>query len=250
MATVYLPASGVLPCGKEARFVAAGDFNGDHKTDLVVADYTNNDLVVLLNTGVVSLSPTTPVNYPFQLVGTTSPQRNVILTNNGTTALTISSIAAHGRFQVRNTCGKTVAAGAKCTISVAFKPTTTGRVTGTVSIADSASSKPQIIELVGTGTVAKISPLNVTFGPQAVGTTSPPQNITLTNEGRPNECDEYRCGGQRVQRISREQQLPTVAERGRKLHYRGKLWSRQEGKAGSHSLHHRYRRRQPSSYPT
>ena len=44
-------------------------------------------------------------------------------------------------------------------------------------------SKPQVIELLGAGTVVKLAPLNLTSPAQKVGTKSPPQNVTLTNEG-------------------------------------------------------------------
>ncbi len=171
------------PAGKNDPFVAAGDFNGDHKTDLIVADYANNDAIVLLNAGVVSFSPITPVNYPYQLIGTTSLKQAVTLTNTGATTLSISSITAHGPFKESNTCGASVAAGAKCTISMAFKPKSMGNVSGTVSIVDSASSKPQFIDLTGAGTVVGFSPNTLNFAPQKVGTTSAPQTVTMTNHG-------------------------------------------------------------------
>jgi hypothetical protein len=140
------------PAGSEAIYVAVGDFNGDGKKDLVVPDYPNNDVVVLLNTGVVSFSPTTPLHFKKQVVGTTSAPQNVTLTNTGTTPLTISSMKATGQFGMTSTCGTSVAPGANCTISVTFSPKTKGAKSGTVTIHDSASSKPQVIELSGTGT--------------------------------------------------------------------------------------------------
>jgi hypothetical protein len=48
---------------------------------------------------------------------------------------------------------------------------------------DSASSKPQIIELNGIGTVAEVQPGLLTFGTQTVGTKSAPRPVTLTNTG-------------------------------------------------------------------
>jgi hypothetical protein len=51
-----------------------------------------------------------------------------------------------------STCGSSVAPGANCAISVTFSPKTQGAKSGTVTINDSASSKPQVIELSGTGT--------------------------------------------------------------------------------------------------
>jgi hypothetical protein len=105
----------------------------------------------------------------------------VTLTNTGAAALSISTIRASSPFHQNNNCGKSVAPGAKCDIEITFKPKVPGKVAGTVSISDSASSKPQVIELTGSGTLANISPLKLSFAPQLVGTKSPPQNITLTN---------------------------------------------------------------------
>lgn len=172
-----------FPAGTNDRFVAVGDFNRDHKLDLIIPDYRFGNLIVLLNTGVAAFSPITPVNYPFQLIGTTSSKQGVTLTNTGTTALSISSMKAHGPFRESNTCGASLAAGAKCTINVAFTPTVMGNVTGSISIIDSASSQPQVIELTGAGTVVGLSPLTLTFASQKVGTTSPPQKVTVTNHG-------------------------------------------------------------------
>jgi hypothetical protein len=142
----------LYPAGIDANYVAVGDFNGDRKKDLVAADNRYNDVIVLLNTGVVSFSPTTPLHFKKQAVGTTSPSQTVTLTNTGKTTLTISTMNAAGQFGMTSTCGASVAAGANCTISVTFSPKTKGAKSGTVIINDSASSKPQVIELSGTGT--------------------------------------------------------------------------------------------------
>ncbi len=42
---------------------------------------------------------------------------------------------------------------------------------------------PVLVELVGTGTVVELSPPQLEFPPQKVGTTSAPQTIQLTNTG-------------------------------------------------------------------
>jgi hypothetical protein len=141
-----------FPAGDEMSFVAVGDFNGDGEPDMVLSDTVRNNLVVLLDTGVVAFSPTTPLNFHKQKVGTTSTPQTVKLTNTGKTALTISAMKATGQFGMTSTCGTSVAAGANCTISVTFSPKTLGAKSGTVSIRDSASSKPQVIELMGAGT--------------------------------------------------------------------------------------------------
>jgi hypothetical protein len=107
---------------------------------------------VLLNTGVVSFSPTTPLNFKKQEHGTTSAPQTVTLTNTGTTELKISAMKASAQFGMTSTCRESVAPGADCTISVTFSPKTQGAKSGTVTIDDSASSKPMVIELSGSGT--------------------------------------------------------------------------------------------------
>jgi hypothetical protein len=170
---------------KEGAFIAVGDVNGDHMPDLVVADYGGNAVGVLLNTGLASFSPTTPVSFPAQFVGTTSSPKNVTLTNTGTTTLSITSISVSKPFLLgtKATCGTSVAPGAKCTLSVVFQPTVMGLKTGLLVLNDSASSKPQVIELSGTGTTLTVSPSQLNFGSQKVGTKSAPQTVTVTNTG-------------------------------------------------------------------
>jgi hypothetical protein len=171
--------------GEELVYVAVGDFNGDHQPDLVAVDELGDAVITLLNTGVVSFSPTTPVTFVSQLLGTSSPSQSVTLTNAGATTLTISSISlqGEGQFAESNTCGTSVAPGGNCTITVRSKPTVEGNSIGTVSIRDSASSKPQVIELLGAGTVVKFDPQKLTFPAQKVGTSSNPQSVQLTNTG-------------------------------------------------------------------
>jgi hypothetical protein len=172
------------PVGAENRFVAVGDFNGDHKPDLAVPSYLYGNVSVLLNTGVVSFSPITPLNFPEQFVGTTSGPQTVTLTNTGTKPLTISSMTVQGQFAMTSTCRKSVAPGANCAVSATFSPTSIGSKVGAISIDDSASNRPQVIELTGSATVVTFSPTSLTFGPQKVGTKSPPQKLTLTNQGK------------------------------------------------------------------
>lgn len=141
-----------FPLPGESAAIASADFNGDHRNDIVVADYLGNAVITLLNTGVVTFSPTTPLNFNKQAAGTTSAPQTVTLTNTGKTDLKIASVQVAGQFAMTSTCEKSVAAGANCSISITFSPKTKGPKSGAVSIIDSASSKPQVIELSGTGT--------------------------------------------------------------------------------------------------
>jgi len=166
----------------QSGLAVIGDLDGDGLADFVMGSF-HYGAVTMLNTGVVSFSPTTPPTFLAQLINTKSAPQTVTLRNKGKSTLSITSIKVSGSFKQNNTCGKSVAAGAKCTISALFQPTTTGSLTGLITLNDSASSKPQYIELLGAGTAIKLSPNSLNFGSQKVGTKSPPQTVTATNEG-------------------------------------------------------------------
>ena len=140
--------------------------------------------VPLSGTGVVpaTLTPAT-ATYATQAVGTTSAAKMFTLTNNQTVALTSIAISTTGDFAVSaTTCTTSLAAKAKCTISVSFTPAATGTRTGTLSVSDSASNSPQTAALSGTGVLpATLTPASVTYVAQTVNTTSAAKTFTLTN---------------------------------------------------------------------
>ncbi len=121
-------------------------------------------------------------------VGLTSTVDKVTLTNVGTTALTITSIAVTGAEaadfpQTATTCGGSLAAAASCTVSMTFKPSTTGARSADLTFTDSASGSPQLVALSGTGTTVELTPRNLSFGTLAVGLTSAAKTVTLKNLG-------------------------------------------------------------------
>ena len=54
-------------------------------------------------------------------------------------------------FAVTNNCPAMLEPGAKCQIQVTFRPTSTGKMSDSLSIKDNAISDPQTVHLVGTG---------------------------------------------------------------------------------------------------
>jgi hypothetical protein len=129
----------------------------DSGTITIIDDAIGSPQVVYLNgIGVASGSNATfspgSLTFGTQLVDTTSPPSFLVLTNYGTAALHISSIAVDSaQFAETDTCIPSVAAGAACTINVTFTPAALGDVTGTLSLADDAASSPQMVALIGTG---------------------------------------------------------------------------------------------------
>jgi FG-GAP-like repeat len=173
------------PVGVEPQSVATGDLNGDKQIDLAVGDFTYGDVTVLLNTGVARFTPTLPISFSSQPIGESSAPKSFTMTNSGKNALSISSISVHGQFRLGNgtTCKGEIASQEDCVIDVIFNPGTIGPKSGTISILDSASSKPQIVELSGQGTIVSLAPSKLQFTSQKVGTKSAPLPIQVKNIG-------------------------------------------------------------------
>jgi hypothetical protein len=130
---------------------AVGDLNGDHKLDVVLLGSKPLAITSMLNTGVLEFSPCSPLAFGAQRVNTTSKPKIVSLTNTGSKPISFNSMRVTGAFRARDTCGGTIAAGAVCRVDVTFTPSKPGHERGGITIVDSASSKPQYIELSGVG---------------------------------------------------------------------------------------------------
>ena len=154
-------------------------------------DSTSPQTVSLSGTGSqAQLSVYNPgLSFPLRTYGTISPPKPVTLTNVGNTPLSISNVQVVGAFAQTNDCGGTVAPGSTCTFNVTFNPTTAQAIPawksffGNLIIYDDDPGSPQMVLLGGTGTALVVSPTRVTFGSQAVGTTSAPFKVHVTNKG-------------------------------------------------------------------
>ncbi|WP_042392969.1 choice-of-anchor D domain-containing protein [Streptacidiphilus carbonis] len=91
------------------------------------------------------------LTFASQALNTSSSAQSVTVSNTGTAAAAVSSVAATGDFSQTNTCGTAIAAGASCTVSVVFKPTASGARTGSLTVASNASDNPLTVALTGTG---------------------------------------------------------------------------------------------------
>ena len=149
----------------------------------------------------VTLSPST-LAWGSVEIGQTSPLQTVLLTNHQSVPLTISGVAlplGSDFIQTTNPAGSpacpmsafgsssnppTLPAGGSCVISMAFRPLASGARASTMSVLDNAPSHVQRVSLTGQGVVGPLlfSPTLLTFENVAVGATSTPQNVTLTNE--------------------------------------------------------------------
>jgi hypothetical protein len=164
---------------------------------LAIADNASGSpqLVKLSGTGVATATPTvtltpTSIAFPATAVGATSDAQIVTVKNTSTVTVTISSITVGGTnatsFEEIGTCGTSLAAGASCSLYVAFKPASAAALTGSISVADNATGSPQKVTLTGTGTAApsvKLSTTSIAFPTTTHGTTSTAVPVTLTNGG-------------------------------------------------------------------
>jgi hypothetical protein len=128
------------------------------------------------------------INFGSQPLLTTSNPVTVTLTNEGSAALSITSITADGDFHETNTCGSSVSGGGStCSIQITYAPTSVGLQTDQITITDSAAGGSHAITVTGNGVLTGgsllLSPSKLTFPAQSVGTTSPTQTLLLINNG-------------------------------------------------------------------
>lgn len=127
--------------------------------------------------------------FPNTPIGQKSAPLVITIKNIGTGTLTFTSIDLTGvsakDFVKKNKCGTSLAAGATCRLSVAFKPSTGLPETAFITISDNAVGSPHNIGLVGTGEQpsVKVNPPFLAFGKEDVNITSPPQIVTVANSG-------------------------------------------------------------------
>ena len=168
----------------------AGSFTGTvdatDSTGAVTQLYLSGTATAAVGGGTppVTLSPTT-LNWGDVAVGSSSGVKTVTLQNNQTTATTISSVTTGADFAIsQNSCGSQVAAGGMCTVSLIFRPTSSGAKSEPLTFTDNAGNSPQTAVLSGTGTVGSLlfTPGSLTFAATAEYSTSAPQTATLTNK--------------------------------------------------------------------
>jgi hypothetical protein len=91
-----------------------------------------------------------------QPVGTHSLPEKIALTNKGSVTVSIAKISIAGAnaadFTQTNTCGKSLASGASCFITVTFTPAAKGRRIAAIAVSDNGGGSPQTAVLIGTGT--------------------------------------------------------------------------------------------------
>jgi hypothetical protein len=144
---------GYFATGTYPVSVAIGDFNNDGLLDSVVANSGDYTISVLMQTTAV-LSRTEMV-FPDTRIGK-SKSTQVTLSNISSNPLSISRFSLNGSgatvFSQKNNCPKSLTAGASCTITVTFAPTSSRKYLGVkLEVSDSAVSGVQTVYLSGRG---------------------------------------------------------------------------------------------------
>ncbi|GAB4255676.1 choice-of-anchor D domain-containing protein [Deferrisoma sp.] len=146
--------------------------------------------VTLTATGVepdIAVAPAT-VTFGATAVGETAGPEVVTVTNEGTSALSITSVttSSEEEFPITTTCGATLAAGASCEVRVSFAPASHGARTGTLTITtDDPDEGTVTVSLSGTGQApdVSVSPATLSLADTAPGSESAAATLTVTNEG-------------------------------------------------------------------
>ncbi|MFN8511719.1 MAG: choice-of-anchor D domain-containing protein [Chloroflexia bacterium] len=180
-------------CTVVVRFdpLSVGEHNGT---------MTLNPIVVFSGTGVAAngaLSVSPPqLTFAPQQIGTQSGTQQIIVSNNGNVPVTIDGAAVVGANYVLangagNTCqtGVILGVGESCSLWVAFQPVAPpGAKNAQVNISyHSAAVAAGVVSVLLRGNAitpnGTVSPLQLDFGFQEVGTMSSPQTVTFTNTG-------------------------------------------------------------------
>ena len=118
------------------------------------APTTETKTISLTGTASTLTLSASSLNFGTVPVGTTSAPQTLTATNDGTTAITFSSITASGDYAETDNCTKApVQPTTTCTIQVTYTPTATGASVGSLTINDNAPGSPQVVLLNGSGIV-------------------------------------------------------------------------------------------------
>ena len=148
--------------------------------------------IALSGTGMLAQIAAAPSSAAFGnvVVGNTNSQ-TITVSNGGNASLTISQAAVTGTgFSTSGfSAPLTIAAGKSATFNAAFTPSSSGGVSGSVTLVSNAPNSPLTIPLGGTGIATSLvlgaNPANLSFGNVNDGTTSS-LSVVLTNNGNTN----------------------------------------------------------------
>ncbi len=141
-----------------AQIVFSPNATGSIAATLVVSSSTSGVAAVsvsLNGSGVMASGLTTNptlLNFVVVAAGQTSSAQAVTVTNSSSYTIGSISLVTSAPFSItQNGCTGSLAAGANCTASVAFAPSTGGSATGSLTISSATVATPATVALSGTG---------------------------------------------------------------------------------------------------
>jgi hypothetical protein len=159
-----------------------------YSSTLTITDSAGNSpqVVTLTGNGVIPVSyAPKQILFPNQGINSTSSSYSITLTNNESSAISISSISVPAPFSVTNNCGGSLAVGKSCSLAVNFSPPTVKYYSAAVTITDTGGNSPQVIPVTGNGVLPiKFQPAvgGYYFYHQIVNTPSTSQPVVLLNQ--------------------------------------------------------------------
>jgi hypothetical protein len=154
-----------------------------------VVDLHGNLFVVdVFNNAVRKVASVAPVAFGSVSVGSNSAAQSVVVTNDGSSALPLTSLAASTNFGLSGTsttCSTAVpiAVGQSCALGIVFSPAVSGAITGSITVSTSVGA--QSIPVSGTGsgsppptTTYTLSAPQTPYNTSAGGTVNVPIMLT------------------------------------------------------------------------
>jgi hypothetical protein len=125
----------------------------------------------------------TLLSFGNQAVNTTSVPQSFQVTNTETTPVTITTVLGGNGFTQWSNCIGTLAPSASCSVWVVYSPIAVGKSAGGIVITDNATNSPQKVHTAGVGVLPALtlSPIELVFETETVGSTSSSQAVTVTN---------------------------------------------------------------------
>jgi len=166
------------PSGSTAIAMTPGDFNGDGRLDVAVAD-PGGPIYINLQSAVPTFNPNAAISFSPQIIGTTSSPQTLTLSNTGSAPLVFSSLGTippisiggsnQVDFQETNDCSTRLEPGSACTFELTFTP---------AALHSRSANLILIIGELGNSSVYEI-PLSGTGIDQTPSITTPPQSQTI-----------------------------------------------------------------------
>ena len=153
----------------------------DPSGNILVSDYNNLRVRKItafpaLNTNVSNLA------FGMTSVGTTSLPLSLTVSALGTVA--VNNISTSGAFSEADNCPASLTNGKTCGMYVYFAPTASGNANGNITLISNGFFNPvNTVSLTGSGTAIMLTGSPLSFGSQAVKTTSAAKSVTVKNSG-------------------------------------------------------------------